>query len=204
MSWQDLFTNADLFKEYLIGLGPYAPLAFIAIQALQVIVAPFPGEITGAIGGYVFGGLLGSLYATIGLAIGSTAAYGIAHLLGKPLVAKLIGQEKMKKLDVMLHANSFFAMFIVFLLPGFPKDVASYFVGVSPIPFRAFFPVTQLARLPGTILLCYTSGAVAERDWSLLSILSLATLLIVGLSFRFRFQLTNYFLKAHAPEQAVR
>ena len=195
MVWQEIFINADLFKSYLLGLGPIAPLAFIAIQAAQVIFAPFPGEITGAIGGYVFGGLLGSIYATVGLAIGSAAAFVIAQVLGRPLVTKLVGKTRMKKMEVLLQANGLYAMFIVFLLPGFPKDVASYVVGVSPMPFRAFFLVTQLARLPGTILLCYTGGALASRDWLIIVILAAFSVIMSGLGYRYRQQITWYLLK---------
>ena len=59
--------------------GVFAPVVFIAIQALQVIIAPMPGDVTGLLGGFVFGQWLGFSYSTLGLTIGSLCAF-----LGRP------------------------------------------------------------------------------------------------------------------------
>ena len=69
-------------KALLNRMGDYAPLVFILLQALQVIMAPIPGEATGFLGGLVFGTTLGFIYSTLGLILGSILAFGLGRWLG--------------------------------------------------------------------------------------------------------------------------
>src|SRR4029450_3573325 len=66
-----LFPDNQFMKDKLVEWGPAAPLIFIIIQALQVVVAPVPGEVTGILGGFVFGQWIGLIYSSIGLTVGS-------------------------------------------------------------------------------------------------------------------------------------
>ena len=61
--------------------SPYDIFVFIGLQILQVVFAPFPGEATGLIGGFLYGPILGTIYSTIGLTAGSWAAFGFSTIL---------------------------------------------------------------------------------------------------------------------------
>ena len=69
--------------------GVLAPVVFVAIQALQVIIAPIPGDVTGLLGGFVFGQWLGFFYSTVGLTIGSLGAFWVGRRLGATFVQGL-------------------------------------------------------------------------------------------------------------------
>ncbi len=85
-----LYRDHEFFDETLQALGWLAPVAFILLQALQVVVSPIPGEATGLLGGYLFGLTLGFIYSTVGLTLGTVAAFAIGRWLGARVVARLV------------------------------------------------------------------------------------------------------------------
>jgi len=81
-----LFTRRRRLARFLVSLGPYSSAMFILLQALQVIISPIPGELTGVVGGYLYGVSFGFLFSSLGLTLGSWAAFEIADILGRPFV----------------------------------------------------------------------------------------------------------------------
>ena len=82
------FSSKERIHNSIASFGPYAPLAFIAFQILQVVLAFIPGEFTGFIGGYLFGIGPGFAFSTIGLSLGSLLAFSISRWLGLPFAPK--------------------------------------------------------------------------------------------------------------------
>ncbi len=185
-----LITDPEAVREAAADLvesaGVLGPIVFIAIQAGQVIISPIPGEATGVLGGVLFGTWLGFLYSTIGLTIGSVAAFWLGHLLGAPLVQRIGGPRWHRALDFVGHTGGEVVSFILFLIPGFPKDYLSYLLGLSPMPLRAFIVISTVGRLPGTWLLSATGAGWANDDrtffWILLALMGV----IAVIAFLFR------------------
>ena len=140
-------------KAFLTSFGPYAPLPFIVLQALQVVFAPIPGEVTGVLGGYVFGTWLGFLYSSIGLTLGSAMAFGLGRWLGAHVVRRLVSDAVYHKFDFVARTGGELVALVFFLIPGFPKDYLCFLLGVSPMPFGIFFVIATFGRMPGTWLL---------------------------------------------------
>src|SRR5712691_3543258 len=88
-----LYEDKQLMHAMLARWGVLAPVVFIAIQALQVIIAPIPGEVTGLLGGFVFGPWLGFFYSTVGLTIGSLGAFWVGRRLGATFVQGLVARR---------------------------------------------------------------------------------------------------------------
>jgi uncharacterized membrane protein YdjX (TVP38/TMEM64 family) len=169
-------------KSVLKAAGPLAPLVFILIQALQVVFAPIPGEATGFIGGYLFGVPLGLLYSTLGLTLGSVGAFLIARWLEEHYVKRWIPAEILQKFDFLMERQGALVAFILFLLPGFPKDYLCFLLGLSRMPFKLFVLICVVGRLPGTLLLTLQGAKVYKGDYySTLVILGLCLVLIVVL-----------------------
>lgn len=177
----EIFTERQRLIDWVSGYGKYAPMAFIALQAFQVIIAPFPGELTGAIGGALFGGIWGTVYATIGLIIGSGTAFLIGRYFAH-LIERHTHSERFEHYMAYLkHEKAFYYIIILFIVPGFPKDILSYISGLSPVGFWTFLFLSNLARLPGTLMLCMSGDFVMTGNWSWLiaiAILSLVVFLI--------------------------
>jgi uncharacterized membrane protein YdjX (TVP38/TMEM64 family) len=145
-----LYVDKRFLKHTLREWGVLAPVIFIGLQALQVIIAPIPGELTGILGGYLFGQWVGLLYSTIGLTVGSVAAFAVGRWLGTRYVQKLVSPDIWRKMGFIVEAEGVILCFIIFLIPGLPKDMTCYLFGLSPMPFWVFAVVSTLGRVPGT------------------------------------------------------
>ena len=139
-----------------------AAFIFIGLQVLQVVAAPVPGEVTGFVGGLFFGPFWGVLLSTIGLALGSWLAFVLARFAGRPLVETLVNPETIKRYDYVMKHKGMFLAFLMFLIPGFPKDLLCYLLGLGHMRQRDFLIVSTTGRLLGTLLL--TMGGTLFRD----------------------------------------
>jgi uncharacterized membrane protein YdjX (TVP38/TMEM64 family) len=160
-----LYRDKQFLKETVSAWGWLAPLAFIAIQALQVIISPFPGEVTGPVGGALFGTLWGLIYSTIGLTIGTLVCFWVGRKWGEPLVRPWLSEHHWNRLSFIIEAEGAIIAFILYLIPGFPKDIISYLFGISPMPFWIFAVVSTLGRLPGTWMSSYFGAHVADQQY---------------------------------------
>lgn len=181
-----LFFHFDLYRffiskkkiiHFVSSFGPLSVLIFIGLQIVQVLIAPIPGEINGFIGGYLYGPFLGTLYSTIGLTIGSWLAFLLARWLGLPFVEKIIKPQIIQKYDHFMEHRGVPITFILFLIPGFPKDALSYIIGLSHMRSATFLILCTAGRLMGTIMLSI-SGHYARNDQNgaMLAILGISAL----------------------------
>ena len=156
-----LYVDKKFLKQTLKQWGILAPALFMLLQALQVVVSPIPGEATGFLGGYLFGEWLSLLYSTIGLTLGSVVAFWIGRWLGERYVRKLVSKEMWDKLGFIVEAEGAILCFIIYAIPGLPKDMTCYLFGISPMPMWVFAVVSGLGRIPGTWVLS-AQGAHVE------------------------------------------
>lgn len=174
------FRSKTGLNDFILSFGFYAPLVFISLQILQVVVAPIPGELTGFIGGYLFGSGPGLAYSTIGLTLGSLFAFLFSRRLGMPFVRRFVGQETMRKFDHLMERQGALFSFIFFLIPGLPKDYFCYLLGLSPMHIFTFLLISTLGRFPGTVLLTIQGQAVRSENYrGFFLILGSALILIV-------------------------
>jgi uncharacterized membrane protein YdjX (TVP38/TMEM64 family) len=159
------FSHKEHVTALVASFGPFAPVVFVGLQILQVLFAPIPGELTGFIGGYLFGIGLGFTFSTIGLTLGSLFAFLVARRLGLPFVRRFVGQELMGKFDYLMEHQGAFFSFIFFLIPGLPKDYFCYLLGLSPMHVLTFFIISTIGRIPGTLLLTLQGQVVRSEDY---------------------------------------
>jgi len=171
-----LYVDKRFLKHTLREWGILAPVIFIGMQALQVIIAPIPGEVTGILGGYLFGEWVGLVYSTIGLTVGSLAAFTVGRWLGAHYVQRLVSPEIWRKLGFIVEAEGAILCFVIFLIPGLPKDMACYLFGLSPMPFWVFAVVSTLGRIPGTWILSAEGAHTAAGDY--IEVIFLTALLV--------------------------
>ncbi len=157
------------------ALGWLAPAAFILLQALQVIISPIPGEATGLLGGYLFGLTLGVIYSTVGLTMGTMAAFAIGRWLGAGVVARHIPKHVAECFGFISRGEGAILVFIIYLIPGFPKDIVAYLFGISPIPARVFLLVSTLGRAPGTWVLSAQGASAATGQYVDLALITIVT-----------------------------
>ena len=116
-----LFGERHRIEEFIMSFGMWAPLLFLALQILQVIIAPIPGNVTSFVGGYLFG-WWGLLLTVIGSTIGFLIIVLLIRRFGRPLVEKFFKPQQIAKFDYIIEKNGAVALFLIFLLPFFPDD----------------------------------------------------------------------------------
>src|SRR6202008_2389133 len=157
-----LYQAKHFLKTTVASWGWAAPLVFIGIQAMQVIIAPIPGEITGPVGGALFGTTWGMIYSTIGPPCGALVCFGLGRMWGEPLIRPWLSEHHWNKMNFIVEAEGAILCFILYLIPGFPKDIISYLFGMSPMPFWVFAVVSTIGRLPGTWISSYFGAPVGD------------------------------------------
>ncbi len=186
-----LYVDKRFLKHTLRELGALAPVIFVGLQALQVIVSPIPGDVTGLLGGYLFGVWAGLLYSTIGLTIGSVAAFAVGRWLGTHYVKKLVSPDTWRKLGFIVEAEGTILCFVIFLVPGLPKDVTCYLFGLSPMPLWVFAVVSTLGRLPSTWVLSAQGARTASGDYLQLILLTAIVLAVALPLYYYRHRLVE-------------
>jgi uncharacterized membrane protein YdjX (TVP38/TMEM64 family) len=182
----ELLTDRERVEAFVASFGTAAPLVFMAIQVLQVIFAPIPGEATGFVGGYLFGAYAGCFYSTIALGVGSWINFSIGRYFGKRWVRRMVAADKIERYDYLLRHQGLLVVFLFFLFPGFPKDYLCLFLGVSTIPMRVFLPMATLGRIPGTLMLSLQGALVFEKNYLVFCLVLAINIIAVYFAYRYR------------------
>lgn len=159
-----LFSDPETARETIGGLGFWAPFAFMLMQVAQVIIAPLPGQVSGLIGGFLFGPWLGLLYTVIGSFVGFWIVFVLARKLGRPFVERFVKTETLERFDGLLTRRGPFVLFLIYLLPAFPDDVISFIAGLTRIPIRTLLLVSVAGRLPGYLVLSLAGDGLTGEN----------------------------------------
>jgi uncharacterized membrane protein YdjX (TVP38/TMEM64 family) len=173
-----IITDPAQAEQFVRRAGAWGPIVFIAMQVAQVFFAPIPGQVTGFLGGYLFGTWLGTLYAMIGSAIGFTAIFALSRYFGRPLAELMVPKDVMKRFDYLSKTHGVAAFMLIFLLPAFPDDLICYLAGLTVIRLRTLIAVSLIGRLPGSLVLAMLGAGVADAQYILVAITA-AVLLVL-------------------------
>ena len=149
--WLNSFSQED-FREHVRSFGVLAPLVMLALQILQVFIALIPGEIVESAAGYVLGPWLGTAVCYAGIAFASALIFVLTRRYGVKLVEVFVSREKIKQLRFLnTEQKRNTLIFLLFFIPGTPKDLLTYFVGLTDIRLRTFLLLSMVARIPSVI-----------------------------------------------------
>lgn len=184
-----VFSSADRVRAAVEGAGAWSVVAFIALQVVQVVVFIIPGEFVQIAGGWIFGAALGSLYSSLGIALGSMFNFALARLFGRRFVAALFGLKALDRFDCIVRSRrAAGAFFLLFAIPGLPKDALCFVAGLSGMRPLAFAAVSMLGRLPGIVGSSIMGQAVSDGRYGLLAAIAVgaAALFLLGAVFKDR------------------
>lgn len=178
-----MVSTPDAFRAQMEGYGFWAKFIFTALMAVQVVLAPIPGHPFEIIGGYCFGILAGTLLTVLGAAIGSAIAFWLARVFGAKTVKSFYSEEKLQKV-FFLRANEKqnILTLILFLIPGLPKDMLAYFMGLTEMRFPVFMLISTVGRLPAIFLAVLGGAAVSTRSTTVIVLFFVFFILFLLLS----------------------
>lgn len=152
-------------QEWIQAKGSWGPVLFILIQASQVVIAPIPGEMTGVLGGYFFGSWRGFIFSSLGLTLGSSLAFFVGRFLGKFLLTRIIPESIVAKFDFLIERQGGPIAFLLFLIPGAPKDYLCFLLGVSKMPWLFFLVIVTFGRMPATLALSVQGAQISQERY---------------------------------------
>ena len=154
--------TASTFAEYLRQNSRIAFLLIIGLQVIQVVVCILPGQPIQFAASYMFGVGVGFLLSVIGAVIGTTISFCLAKVLGSEAMHLFFGEEKVKEYQRRLNSGKgLLIAFLIYLIPGVPKDLVSYAAGISEMRFRPFLLAATIGRSPamlGSLLIGHFFG----------------------------------------------
>jgi len=185
--------DRERVRAFLDSLGPLSFIGFIGLQTLQVVAAPIPGEVTGVIGGFLYGPLLGLLLSTIGLTFGSWINFALSKSFGRPFVDRFVSKKTLDKYDYLMHHKGAFLVFVLFLIPGFPKDILCYILGLGHLTTREFLAISTVGRFGGTVLLTLGGNYLRHHQYYRFSLLLGTAIVVIFLSMVYKDKMERLF-----------
>lgn len=155
-----------LYKQKIDSMGIGGFFVLLGIQVLQVVVAIIPGEPVELLAGLLFGGILGLIVCLIGILIGTAIIYFLVKKFGKPLVDLVVPQDKFKKLKFLQDERKVeIVLFVLFIIPGTPKDLLTYLAPLTSVRPGVFFVIATLARIPAIVTSTFAGAALYQENF---------------------------------------
>lgn len=168
-----------LMQKQIYDLGAWGVFMFLGLQILQVVIALIPGEPVEIIGGVLYGGFWGMCLCLLGLLIGTVAVYYMVKKVGKPLVNAFVTDEQLQKFKFLQSESKLETIiFVLFLIPGTPKDTLTYFVPLTKIKPLKFFIIATFARIPSVISSTIAGEFMGHGKWVMMVVVFAAAALI--------------------------
>ncbi len=208
--WQPLtgiFRDPQRARAWVESLGAAAPLAYVGLQFLQVVVFIIPGEVVQIGGGYVFGFWGATILSSLGILAGSVFNYYVGRLAGRPFVERLVKPEVLARLEKAAASGREAAgFFLLYVIPSIPKDALSYVVGMSRISLPLFILISGIGRLPGILGSAFIGNSAYRGEYgTALAVLTVAAcLFFAGLVFKDRLTDAVHRLLSRRPKDGPR
>jgi uncharacterized membrane protein YdjX (TVP38/TMEM64 family) len=187
--WQ-LAQDQAALESWVASLGWWGPLALVALNAIQIVIAPIPGYVAQVAAGFLFGPFWGGLWASIGLLIGSTIAFWLARFYGRPLAGRLVGEDRLAQWEQITHSSSTLVWFVLLLGPI--GDLPYFLAGLARVSFVKIFVITLAVRIPSTFVVAAAGAGIVLLTWWQIALLLVALLGLLLLFFRYQEQIVRW------------
>ena len=193
-----MFSSIELMKQFILSTKEKGIFIYILIQVLQVVFVPIPAAVIAIVGSIIYGPILGAIYCTIGILLGSYISYGIGKTFGFKIVSWVVGYDNAIKYSNIIANRGIFFLSIAFLLPLFPDDILCLVAGISTMKFTTFFIITTITRPVGVLFMCvFGSGQIIPYSgWGLVvwGIIIIVAISIIILMYKYQDRLQSWIL----------
>ena len=156
----------ERFRAWVDSSGFVSRVIFVGMVVFQLIIALIPGEPLEMGAGYAFGAWEGTILCIIGCVIGSALVFLFVRRFGVKLVEVFFPREKIRSLRFLQDSRRLNLLtFIVFFIPGTPKDLLSYFIGLTDMKLGTWLLITAVARIPSIVTSTVTGDALGLKDY---------------------------------------
>jgi uncharacterized membrane protein YdjX (TVP38/TMEM64 family) len=155
----ETYFNPEHINNWLTDAGGLAPLIYVLVMAMAVVISPIPSLPLNIAAGAFFGPFMGTLYSATGALGGAVISFMIARLLGREIIERFISGH----INFCSTCSDKLLTKIIFLsrlLPFFSFDIISYGAGLTKITLRNFGLATFFGMLPLTFAYNYFGSAL--------------------------------------------
>ena len=180
------------FRDFIKSYGTYGSFVAIGIQTLQVLIALIPGEFVEIGMGYAYGWFEATLFSLVGVAIGSSLIFLFVKKFGIRFVEIFVSRDKINELKFIKSEEKLKRLtFILFFIPGTPKDLITYFIGLTRMSLKDFLGITLFARIPSLVSSTVGGNFIGEKRY----IEAVVLFIITGIVSLLGIKLYNVLLK---------
>jgi uncharacterized membrane protein YdjX (TVP38/TMEM64 family) len=183
-------------EAFFLEYKGQSAIVYVAFQIIQVIVTVIPGQVIQVAAGYLFGFFIALLLSVLGIGIGTIISFYLGRLLGRDFFVKKMGIYRYEKYDALLESDKGkIAIFILYFIPGLPKDIITYLAGISKMKLTPFFLLSMAGRLPALIASIFIGNFVLNSQWIGLIIVGSIVVVAVVVIFLFRNKIKEYLFR---------
>lgn len=172
----------EQFRGFVKSYGILSDIVFILMIIFQTVIAIVPGEPFEIAAGYAFGAVRGTVDCLIAFLIAGVIIFLTVRKFGVRVVEVFFPIEKIKRLKFLQDSKRVNILcFIIFLIPGTPKDLLSYFVGLTDMKLSAWIFITTVARIPSLITSVLAGTALGNERYEIAIIVFSVTVILSGI-----------------------
>lgn len=163
-----LVSDPGEFQVWVERQGILGVLAFIGMVIFQVFAAIIPGGPFQIGAGYAFGVWKGSLICDFATTLASVVIFLLVRRFGVSFIELFIDKEKLESIKFLKNNEKVEGiLFLLFLIPGTPKDLLSYFAGLTRIKLSHWIFICGVGRFPAIFLSCISGSALSTAQYEL-------------------------------------
>jgi uncharacterized membrane protein YdjX (TVP38/TMEM64 family) len=169
--------EAEPLRDWLRGFGAWAPVVSGLLQLATSIFPPGPSFLLSIANAMLYGALWGGLLTFVTALVAAAVCFGIARVVGRPGVERLVSPETLAKVDGFMERRGMLAVFLARLIPFINPDVTSYAAGVTGIRWVPFLLAMAAGALPATAFYSVVGAAAIEAAGWVVVMVMVATIL---------------------------
>lgn len=187
------FKSLDDVTAFLNAHRSKTVLLYIGIQVAQIVISVIPGQFFQIGAGYLFGFPKTLVFSVIGAFIGTFISFYLAKILGRESIKVLFKNHKIDNyLDHLNSQKGYTIVFLIYLIPGFPKDIVGYIGGLSNMNFKAFVLFSLLGRTPAMSISILVGTLYYSKNYTALAIVITVVIVITGICILKRKKISGY------------
>lgn len=160
--------NPDSLALLIEKAGIWGPVVFMLLNTVQVLLAIIPGGPFEVAAGALFGPFTGTLMCDIAMTAGGMITFFFARKFGMQFIELFVDRKEIESVK-FLHSNEKYTtlLFLFFLLPGTPKDLMCYVVGLTDIKWTTWLVINFVGRFPAILLSALGGSALGEQKYGI-------------------------------------
>lgn len=169
--WNPLISfieNPDSLALWIDEAGIWGPIVFMLLNTVQVLLAIIPGGPFEVAAGALFGPWAGTLMCDIAMTAGGMITFFFVRKFGMKFIELFVDRKEIESVK-FLHSNERYTtlLFLFFLLPGTPKDLMCYVVGLTDIKWTTWLLINFVGRFPAILLSALGGSALGEQKYGI-------------------------------------